>query len=72
MAQTMADLIQSTFARSGLSIRQLAKRADLSYATAHGLIRGNIDPRLTAVERVSEVLGLELRVRRGKAKATVR
>ena len=69
MTDSMGNLIRSTFARSGMSIRQLSKRADVGYATAHGLIRGTLNPSLTIVERICTVLDLELRpVRRGKRK----
>ena len=70
MTDSMGNLIRSTFARSGMSIKQLAKRADVGYATAHGLIRGKLNPSLTIVERICTALDLELRpVRRGKVKA---
>ena len=66
----MGNLIRSTFVRSGMSIRQLAKRAGVGYATAHAIVRNQIDPTLTTVERVCKALDLELRpVRRGKPKA---
>ncbi len=69
MTDSMGNLIRSTFARSGMSIRQLAKRADIGYATAHALVRGTLNPSLTIVERICRALDLELRpVRRGKRK----
>ena len=69
MTDSMGNLIRSTFTRSGMSIKQLAKRADVGYATAHGLIRGSLNPNLAIVERICTVLDLELRpVRRGKVK----
>ena len=69
MTYSMGNLIRSTFARSGMSIKQLAKRADVAYATAHGLIRGSLNPSLTVVERICTALNLELRpVRRGERK----
>ncbi len=70
MTHSMGNLIRSTFARTGMSIKQLSKRADVGYATAHGLIRGTLNPSLSIVERICWVLELELRpVRRGKVKA---
>lgn len=69
MTDSMGNLIRSTFAQSGMSIKQLAKRADVGYATAHGLIRGALNPSLAIVERICTSLDLELRpVRRGKPK----
>ena len=69
MTDSMGNLIRSTFARSGMSIRQLSKRADIAYATAHGLIRGTLNPSLSIVERICTALDLELRpIRRGKRK----
>lgn len=69
MTYSMGNLIRSTFARSGMSIKQLAKRANVGYATAHGLIRGTLNPSLTIVERICRALDLELRpVRRDKVK----
>jgi len=70
MTDSMGNLIRSTFKRSGMSIKQLAKRADVGYATAHGFIRGTLNPSLSIVEQICKVLNLELRpVRRGRAKA---
>ena len=70
MNDSMRNLILSTFARSEMSIKRLAKRADVAYATAHGLIRGSLNPSLTVVERICTALDLELRpVRRSKRKA---
>ena len=69
MTDSMGNLIRSTFARSGMSIKQLSKRADIGYATAHGLIRGTLNPSLSIVERICTALDLELRpMRRGKRK----
>jgi lambda repressor-like predicted transcriptional regulator len=69
MNDSMRNLILSTFVRSGMSIKRLAKRADVAYATAHGLIRRSLNPSLTVVERICTALDLELRaMRRGKVK----
>jgi len=69
MTDSMGNQIRSTFIRSGMSIRTLSKRANVGYATAHGLIRGSLNPSLTVVERICTALDLELRpVRRGKRK----
>ncbi|MFH1108589.1 MAG: helix-turn-helix transcriptional regulator [Planctomycetota bacterium] len=70
MTDSMGNLIRSTFKRSGMSINQFAKRAGIGYATAHGLIRGTLNPSLSIVERICTALNLELRpVQRGKVKA---
>ena len=70
MTDSMGNLIRATFTRSGMSIRQLSKRAGVGYATAHAVVRDSIDPTLTTVERICNALDLELRpVRRGKRKA---
>ena len=65
----MAELIRERFRKSGLSIRQLAIRANVPYAAAHGFVSGTRDPLLSTVDRLCKVLGLELRpARRGKTK----
>ena len=57
----MLKVIRQQFRRSGLSIKQLAERAGLQYATAHGLItRDYYDATVTTIEKVCRVLELEL------------
>ena len=63
----MAELIRATFRESGLSMKQLAERSGVYYASVHGLIVGGRDPALSTADKICKVLGLELRpVRRGK------
>ncbi len=69
MTDSMGNLIRSAFKQSGMSINEFAKRAGIGYATAHGLIRGTLNPSLSIVERICTALDLELRpVRHGKRK----
>ena len=64
----MIGAIREVFHNSGLSIKQLAERAGLPYASCHGLVTRKYDATLSTVERVCEVLGLELAPRRMKRK----
>lgn len=65
----MAELIQAAFRSSGLSMKQLAERSKVHYASVHGLIVGGRDPALSTADKICKVLGLELRtVGRGKRK----
>ncbi|MHC4089826.1 MAG: helix-turn-helix domain-containing protein [Planctomycetota bacterium] len=65
----MGDVIRATFRKSGLSIKQLADRSGIPYASAHGIVSGTRDPALSTVSKLAPVLGLELApVRRRKGK----
>ncbi len=57
----MIELIRCRFVDSGLSMKALSDRAGVPYASVHGIFKGNRDPALSTVERLSKVLGLELR-----------
>ena len=57
----MGNLIRATFRKSGLSIKRLAERAEVPYATCHGTITGVRDPSLSNAGKLCQVLGLELR-----------
>lgn len=63
----LATLIEA-FQNSGLSIKQLSDQSGVVYAVCHAVVNGNRDPQLSTVERLGNVLGLELRRirRRGK------
>lgn len=61
----MLPTIRDSFRASGLSMKQLAERADVPYAAIHGLICDpDRDPKLSTVAKVCRVLGLELKRRR--------
>ncbi|UCC31268.1 MAG: helix-turn-helix transcriptional regulator [Phycisphaerales bacterium] len=62
----LADLIRARFRESGLSIKQLAERAGVPYASVHGFTVGTRDPVLSTVSKLCKVLGLELRSKRRK------
>ena len=65
----MADTMRRAFERSGLSIKALAVRARIPYASAHGFVKNGRNLSLETVAKVCETLGLELRsVQRGKRK----
>ena len=66
----MIDLILERFHESGLNIKQLADRSGVPYGAVHPIIAGKRDPQLSTVEKLSRVLGLELRpARRHSRKA---
>lgn len=65
----LAEVIRRTFRKSGMSMKQLSERADVPYASVHGLIQHNRDVTLSTTSRLCGALGLELRpVRRGERK----
>ena len=65
----MCKVLRAAFRKSGLSVRALSIRSGVAYNAVHATMKGNRDPLLSTVARLSEVLGLELRpVRRGKRK----
>ncbi len=46
--------------RSGLGLRELARRAGTSHATLHAYERGRKEPRLDTLERIVAASGFEL------------
>ena len=56
----LARLIRRAFANSGLSIKALAKRADVSYGALHGFIAGTRDCTLGTASKLCKALGLKL------------
>lgn len=64
----MLETIRRAFRDSDLSMKQLAERAGVPYASIHGMIRNpDRDPKLSTVVRVCRVLGLDLkRTRKGR------
>ncbi len=63
----LATLIEA-YRDSGLSIKQLSDQSGVVYAVCHAVVNGNRDPQLSTVERLSKVLGLELKRVRRKSK----
>jgi len=57
----MIDLILDRFHETGLSIKALSDRSGVAYGAVHPIIAGKRDPQLSTVEKLSRVLGLELR-----------
>ncbi len=57
---TLADVITAEASRQGLTIRELAARSDLSHSRLHELMRGQTDPRWSAVTAVLAGLGRSL------------
>ena len=62
----MANLIRKRFKQSGLSIKRLSELSGVPYAGCHATIGGTRDPALSTAARLCKVLGLELRVQKGK------
>lgn len=59
--RNMKQVIQTTFEKSGLSIKKLSEMTKLPYAAAYGAVRGNTDSQLSTVEKICRVLELELK-----------
>ena len=57
----MRRFILAELKRSGLSMRQLSIRSGVPYQAIWHLVKGERDPALSTVEKISRVLGLELR-----------
>jgi predicted transcriptional regulator len=56
----MQRIIQRAFEKSGLSVKKLSEITKLPYASAYNAVRGKSDPQLSTVERICNVLKLEL------------
>jgi predicted transcriptional regulator len=57
----MKQVIQQTFATSGMSIKKLSEITHLPYAAVYGAVKGSTDSQLNTIEPICKVLGLELR-----------
>lgn len=59
---TAAQIITEARHRSGLGLRELARRAGTSHATLHAYEAGAKEPRLDTVARVADAAGFTLEV----------
>ena len=55
-----ARLLSAARRRSGLGLRELARRAGTSHATLHAYERGDKEPRVDTVERIARAAGFAL------------
>lgn len=62
----LGDQLRVAFVESGMSRFELSKRAVISYAIVHRFAAGDRDIRLETASKIADVLGVELRPRRGK------
>lgn len=62
----MLKTLQASFKQSGLSMKALSKRSGVPYAAVFRAVKGLSDPALSTVQRLSDVLGLELTKRKGR------
>ena len=60
----MGQLLISRFEQSGLSIKQLADKSGVPYGAVYPIVKGKRDPQLSTVERLCDVLNLELTPKR--------
>ncbi len=59
---TAAATIHAVRRRSGLGLRELARRAGTSHATLHAYERGDKEPRVDTVERIARAAGFAVEV----------
>jgi transcriptional regulator with XRE-family HTH domain len=57
---TAAAMIRAVRQRSGLGLRELARRAGTSHATLHAYERGDKEPRVDTVQRIASAAGYVL------------
>lgn len=57
----MAKAIQTAFKKSGLLRSELARRANVPYSTVHRFMESYRDVGLQTVQKLADVLNLELR-----------
>ena len=62
----MADRVREAFRKSGLSMKRLADQSGVHYASVHGFMTATRDPCLSTVDRLCNVLDLEIVARRSK------
>jgi len=65
--QLLKAIIEA-FERSGMSILQLSKKADLPYSCVHNAVTGRTDIHTATAARICDVLDLTLIQRRRKGK----
>ncbi len=62
----LAGQIRREIAKAGLNAFQLSNRAGVYYASVHGFLHGDKDPKLSTISKLCGVLDLELRPIRRK------
>ena len=62
----LAEQLRVEFRRSELSRFALAKRSGVSYSIVHRFIGGDRDITATTLSKLADVLGLELRAKKGR------
>ncbi len=65
----LVDVLLAAFRKSRLSIKGLADRAGVPYASVHGVVAERRDPALSTAAKLCKVLGLRLvadKQRRGR------
>jgi len=60
----MQAIIQRAFEKSGMSVKKLADTTKLPYASVYNAVRGKSDPQLSTVERICDVLKIQLTPRK--------
>ena len=59
--QSVGDQLRRAFEQSGMTRYELAKRSSIPYSTIHRFMAGERDIVLSTIEKLCEVLQLELR-----------
>ena len=61
MSMNLTESLRKAAYRSGLSILQISKRADIPYQAAHGFMNSDRDIRISTAAKIAKVVGVELR-----------
>jgi transcriptional regulator with XRE-family HTH domain len=64
----VASLVREARREAGLSMRALARRADVSFTTINRIEHDQLDPTFSTVEKLLSAIGQELELSRRKAK----
>lgn len=64
----LAEQLRTAFEKSGMSMFELGKRSGVAYSGVHRFITGDRDVTLETASKLAEILGVELRPRKGTRK----
>jgi plasmid maintenance system antidote protein VapI len=69
IVRTISDQLRDSIRDSGLSVRELGKRADVDAGMIHRFLADERGLTTPSVDRLAEALGLRLAEARGRARA---
>jgi transcriptional regulator with XRE-family HTH domain len=65
---TVAEQVKKAIRQSGMSAYAICCESGVNEATLSRFLNGNLDPRLSTLDKLADVLGLELKIHKRKGR----